>query len=225
MLDPERPIREADIERGRRRADSVEKVRVSTQSNFFSAVGAVFRRGRGGPHNPLLSAEIVLSRSAAAISVNRRCRWYFGRFATTLDLRLFQQNRPIADNTRCHTIKTVARKESRGVGPAVSGRGGGVMFRFFALQFAPFRRVRLSSRLALHCSVSCCILQILASERARWNLAKVTSLWLTAQCDQSGLCLAIPVSSNVLRNHENCCGPVCRNSRYRRRQTYLRYCR
>jgi hypothetical protein len=35
--------------------DSVEKVRVSTRSNFFSAAGAVFKRGRGGPHNPLLT--------------------------------------------------------------------------------------------------------------------------------------------------------------------------
>ena len=34
------------------RADSVEKVGVSTQPDFFSAVGAIFRCGRGGPHNP-----------------------------------------------------------------------------------------------------------------------------------------------------------------------------
>ena len=33
----------------------VEKLLVSTRSNFFSGVGAVFRRGRGGPHNPLLT--------------------------------------------------------------------------------------------------------------------------------------------------------------------------
>ena len=46
------------------------------------------------------STETVLNRSAAAISVNRRCRCYFGRFATTLDLRLFQQNRPKADLAR-----------------------------------------------------------------------------------------------------------------------------
>ena len=39
----------------------------------------------------------VLNRSAAVIGVSRRCRWYFGRFATTLDLQLFQQNRPQAD--------------------------------------------------------------------------------------------------------------------------------
>jgi hypothetical protein len=34
------------------RADSVEKVGVLTRSNFFSAVGAVFRFGREGPHHP-----------------------------------------------------------------------------------------------------------------------------------------------------------------------------
>jgi hypothetical protein len=32
--------------------DSVEKVEVSTRPDFFSAVDAVFRRGRGGPHRP-----------------------------------------------------------------------------------------------------------------------------------------------------------------------------
>ena len=33
-------------------ADFVEKVGVLTRPNFFSAVGAVFRFGRGGPHHP-----------------------------------------------------------------------------------------------------------------------------------------------------------------------------
>ena len=33
-------------------ADFVEKVGVSTQPNFFGAVGAIFRCGRGGPRNP-----------------------------------------------------------------------------------------------------------------------------------------------------------------------------
>jgi hypothetical protein len=32
-----------------------------------------------------------------ATSVNRRCRSYFGSFAPTLDLRLFQQNPPDSD--------------------------------------------------------------------------------------------------------------------------------
>jgi hypothetical protein len=32
--------------------DSVEKVGVSTRPNFFSAVGAVFKCRRGGPHHP-----------------------------------------------------------------------------------------------------------------------------------------------------------------------------
>jgi hypothetical protein len=41
--------------------------------------------------------ETVLNRFATAISVNRRCRGIFGRFATALDFRLFQQNRPEAD--------------------------------------------------------------------------------------------------------------------------------
>lgn len=34
------------------RADSVEKVGVSTQPDFFSVVGAGFRCGRGGPRHP-----------------------------------------------------------------------------------------------------------------------------------------------------------------------------
>jgi hypothetical protein len=33
-------------------ADSVEKVGISTRPNFFSAVGAVFACGRGGPNHP-----------------------------------------------------------------------------------------------------------------------------------------------------------------------------
>jgi hypothetical protein len=47
----------SDLIRPRRRTqrqrmtDSVEKVGVSTQPNFFSAVGAIFRCGRGGPHH------------------------------------------------------------------------------------------------------------------------------------------------------------------------------
>ena len=43
--------------------------------------------GRGGP-----LTETVLKQSAATIRLNRRCCRYFGRFETTLDLRLFQQN-------------------------------------------------------------------------------------------------------------------------------------
>ena len=50
----------------------------------------------------------VLNRSAAVIGVSRRCRWYFGRFATTLDLRLFQQNRPPADER--HRSKNRSKK-------------------------------------------------------------------------------------------------------------------
>jgi len=80
-------------------ADSVEKVGVLTRPNFFSAVSAVFRFGRGGaPSSTSDSTERVLNRSAAVINVNRRCRWYFSRFATTIDLRLFQQNRPLAND-------------------------------------------------------------------------------------------------------------------------------
>ena len=52
-------------------ADSVEKVEVSTRPDFFSAVDAVFRRGRGGPHNPLLTQprqfQIGLRRQLASI--------------------------------------------------------------------------------------------------------------------------------------------------------------
>src|ERR1700722_9524526 len=36
----------------------------------------------------------------AVNSVDRRCRSYFGRFATTLRLGLFQQNRPEADRAK-----------------------------------------------------------------------------------------------------------------------------
>ena len=54
-------------------------------------------RTRGTSSSTSDSTERVLNRSAAAINVSRRCRWYFGRFATTLDLRLFQQNRPQGD--------------------------------------------------------------------------------------------------------------------------------
>jgi hypothetical protein len=74
--------------------ESVEKVGVSTRPNFLSAVGAVFRPRRGGPSSSTSDAtERFLNRSAAVIRVTRRCRWYFGRFAATLDLGLFQQNR------------------------------------------------------------------------------------------------------------------------------------
>ena len=46
---------------------------------------------------PSNSTERVLNRSAAVVSVNRRCRLCFGRFATTLDFQLFQQYRPGAE--------------------------------------------------------------------------------------------------------------------------------
>jgi hypothetical protein len=48
--------------------------------------------------------ETVLNRSAMAISVNRRCRWRFGRFALTLDLRLFQHNRSLADTETARRV-------------------------------------------------------------------------------------------------------------------------
>src|SRR5271167_902893 len=55
-------------------------------------------RTRGASSSTSDSTERVLNRSAAVINVNRRCRWYFSRFATTIDLRLFQQNRPGTDS-------------------------------------------------------------------------------------------------------------------------------
>jgi hypothetical protein len=54
-------------------------------------------RTRGASSSTSELAERVLNRSAPVTSVNRRCRSYFGSFSTTLDLRLFQQNRPEAD--------------------------------------------------------------------------------------------------------------------------------
>ena len=37
------------------RVDTVEKVRVSTRSNFLGILGAVLKCGRGGPHHPSLT--------------------------------------------------------------------------------------------------------------------------------------------------------------------------
>ena len=75
----------ANLAWGPTRADSVEKVGVSTRLNFFSAVGEVLRCGpRGASSSTSNSTERVLNRSAEAIGFNRRCRWHFGRFATTL---------------------------------------------------------------------------------------------------------------------------------------------
>ena len=48
-------------------------------------------RTRGTSSSASDSTERVLNRSAAVVSVNRRCRLCFGRFATTLDFQLFQQ--------------------------------------------------------------------------------------------------------------------------------------
>jgi hypothetical protein len=81
-------------------ADSFEKVGVSTHRNFFSAVVRFSDADAGGLIIHLRLMERVLNRPAAVISVNRRCPSYFGRYATTLDLRLFQQNRPLA-SLRC----------------------------------------------------------------------------------------------------------------------------
>ena len=56
---------------------------------------------RGVSSSPSDPIERVLNRSVAVNNVNRRCRSNFGRFATTLHLELFQQNRPQADVLRC----------------------------------------------------------------------------------------------------------------------------
>ena len=67
--------------------------------SIFSAPWARFSDADAGGASSSASnsTERVLNRSAAVVSVNRRCRLCFGRFATTLDVRLFQQYRPIAD--------------------------------------------------------------------------------------------------------------------------------
>jgi hypothetical protein len=50
-----------------------------------------------GPRHAKLDGDRSEIDLRGVTSVNRRCRWYFGRFAMALDLRLFQQNPPKAD--------------------------------------------------------------------------------------------------------------------------------
>ena len=70
-------------------------------AQFFQRRGRGFQmRTRGASSSTSDSMERVLNRSAAVVSVNPRCRFYFCRFETTLDLRLFQQYRPEADIDR-----------------------------------------------------------------------------------------------------------------------------
>src|ERR1700719_1295128 len=79
-------------------------------AQFFQRRGCGFQMQTWGvSSSPSDSTERVLNRSAAVFSVDRRCRSYFGRFATTLDLGLFQQNRPTA--TQCGAAN---RKAARG---------------------------------------------------------------------------------------------------------------
>ena len=81
--------------------DSVEKVGVSNSAQFFQRRECGFQMQTWGTSSsPSNSTEQVLNRFAAAYSVNLRRRSYFGGFATTLDLGLFQQNRPLADIAR-----------------------------------------------------------------------------------------------------------------------------
>ena len=66
------------------------------QGAGYSAV-AVLRGSRGGTSS--IASDLTrrtLNWSAAAIGVDPKCLQYFGRFGATSDLRLFQQNRPIA---------------------------------------------------------------------------------------------------------------------------------
>jgi len=73
-------------------------------AQFFQRRGCGFQMQTWGvSSSPSDSTERVLNRYAAVFSVDRRCRSYIGRFATTLDLGLFQQNRPKADS--CTAIK------------------------------------------------------------------------------------------------------------------------
>jgi hypothetical protein len=70
-------------------------------AQFFQRRGRGFQmRTRGTSSSASDSTERVLNRSAAVVSVNRRCRLCFGRFATTLDFQLFQQYRTKADMNR-----------------------------------------------------------------------------------------------------------------------------
>jgi hypothetical protein len=65
-------------------------------AQFFQRRGCGFQMQTWGvSSSPSDSTERVLNRYAAVFSVDRRCRSYIGRFATTLDLGLFQQNRPV----------------------------------------------------------------------------------------------------------------------------------
>ena len=67
-------------------------------AQFFQRRGRGFQmRTRRTSSSASNSTERVLNRSATVVSVTRRCRLCFGRFATTLELRLFQRNRPLAD--------------------------------------------------------------------------------------------------------------------------------
>jgi hypothetical protein len=68
-------------------------------AQFFQRRGCGFQmQTRGASSSRSDSMERVLNRSTAVNSINRRCRSYFGRFATTLHLGLFQQNRPQPDS-------------------------------------------------------------------------------------------------------------------------------
>ena len=75
-------------------------------AQFFQRRGRGFQmRTRGTSSSASDSTERVLNRSAAVVSVNRRCRLCFGRFATTLDFQLFQQYRPITVKTLVGTAQ------------------------------------------------------------------------------------------------------------------------
>ena len=88
-----------------------EKVRVSTDQIFLRH-RCGFQTRTWGTFIHIINSTSTSgrNRSAAAISVNRRCRCYFGRFATTFDLPTFsRQNRP-------KEVDGVGRRAARVVG-------------------------------------------------------------------------------------------------------------
>jgi hypothetical protein len=81
---------------------------------IFSAPWVRFSNAdAGASSSPSDSRERVLNRSAAVNSVDRGCRSYFGRFATTLHLGLFQPNGDIHAGSARYFLKMVADGNDR----------------------------------------------------------------------------------------------------------------
>ena len=94
-------------------------------AQFFQRRGRGFQmRTRGTSSSASNSTERVLNRSAAVVSVNRRCRLCFGRFATTLDFQLFQQYRPIRvishSRLKCRSWSNNGHRSARALNASVA---------------------------------------------------------------------------------------------------------